>query len=129
MCQKAIYDQLERDDPWITIIPWPCGPWSSWSRFNLGKEGRSMDTVLEKRQEAEALLQFSADVARHRILRGRMVLLENPWSSDAWEHAAMEEILVDPTIEFVRGDFCQWGKRDSESQKLIQKATGFAVTG
>ena len=69
-----------------------------------------METVLEKRHEAEALLQFSADVARHRILRGRMVLLENPWSSDAWEQTALEEVLLDPTIEFVRGDFCQLGQ-------------------
>ena len=87
-----------------------------------------MERALERRAEARVLLEFSAAVARHRLERGRLVILENPWSSDAWEQPELEDVLLDPTVEFVRGDFCQWNKRDRESGKLLLKPTGFVVT-
>ena len=75
--QDEIMRQLERDDPWLTVIAWPCGPWGSWARFQLGCGGVGAENVTRKREEARGLLEFSAKVAQHRLERGRLVLMEN----------------------------------------------------
>ena len=53
--------------------------------------------------------------------------MENPWVSDAWEFEALEEVLLDPAMDFVRGDMCCWGKCDAVSGLPYSKPTGFAV--
>ena len=50
--QDEIMRQLERDDPWLTVIAWPCGPWGSWARFQLGRGGVGAENVARKREEA-----------------------------------------------------------------------------
>ena len=50
--QSEIMKQLERDDPWLTVIAWPCGPWGSWARFQLGRGGIGAENVTRKREEA-----------------------------------------------------------------------------
>ncbi len=70
------------------------------------------------------MLEFQAKVAQHRLERGRLALMENPWVSDAWEHEALEEVLLDPAMDFVRGDMCCWGKCDAVSGLPYLKPTG-----
>ena len=70
--QEEIMRQLERDDPWITVIAWPCGPWGSWARFQLGRGGIGAENITRKREESRGLLEFSAKVAQHRLERGRL---------------------------------------------------------
>ena len=119
--------QLERDDPWITVIAWPCGPWGSWARFQLGRGGIGAENITRQREESRGLLEFSARVAQHRLERGRLVLMENPWVSDAWQHEALEEVLLDPAMDFARGDMCCWNKCDLVNGLPYLKPTGFVV--
>ncbi len=62
--QDMIMRQLERDDQWATIIAWPCGPWCSWARFQLGRGGVGAENAKVKRKVAQGLSDFSAKVAR-----------------------------------------------------------------
>jgi hypothetical protein len=84
-------------------------------------------TAERKRIDARGHLEFVREVCKQRLQRDRLVLLENPWGSDAWEETVLEEILLDPSLDFVRTDQCQWGLADKESGQLYQKATGFVV--
>ena len=77
--QDVIMRQLERDDPWVTIVAWSHGPLCRWARFQLGRGGIGAAKVKAKRKMAQGLLDFSAKVARHRLERSRLVLMENPW--------------------------------------------------
>ncbi|CAK0856476.1 unnamed protein product, partial [Prorocentrum cordatum] len=93
--QERVFEQLDRDDSWMTIVSWSCGPWGGWSRFQIARGGSLAARVEEKREKARPLLEFSARVVKHCLERGRLVLLENPWASDAWEDPALEEMLMD----------------------------------
>ncbi len=87
-----IMRQLERADPWVTIIAWPCGQWCTWSSFQIGRSGIGAETAKAKRKVAQRLLDFSAKVARHKLERNRLVVLENPskpgrtkpWRMSCW---------------------------------------------
>ena len=37
--QSVIFEQLERDDPWLTIILWPCGHWGRAVAIREGSKG------------------------------------------------------------------------------------------
>ena len=47
--RDMVMRQLEREDPWVTIIAWPCGPWCNWARFQLGRGGVGAENVKAKR--------------------------------------------------------------------------------
>ncbi len=55
------------------------------------------------------------------------MLMENPWVSDSWDHKALEEVLLDPALDFVRGDMCCWGRCDAVSGLSYLKPIDFAV--
>ena len=35
-----LHNDLQSEDPYVTVITHPCGPWGNWSRFNLAKEAK-----------------------------------------------------------------------------------------
>ncbi len=87
--EAVMIRQLDRDDPCLAVIPWPCVPWGGWSRFQLARGCTTAEDDTSKRAEAQELRIFSAKVAKHRLERCRMVLMENPWASDAWENETL----------------------------------------
>ena len=38
--RAEVFTQLDADDPWITVLPFPCEAWGAWSRMQLSKGGR-----------------------------------------------------------------------------------------
>ena len=127
--RAEVFAQLEADDPWLTALPFPCEAWGGWSRMQLAKGGVSERNATERRKEQRVLLEFVRAVAKHRLERGRLVLLENPWSSDGWEQKELEEVLTHPDMEFVRVDQCEFGLMDAESGLRHLKPTGLAGNG
>ncbi len=53
--QETIMRQLEHDDPWLIVIAWPCGPWYSWSRLQLGRGGTGAQNVARKLEASRGL--------------------------------------------------------------------------
>ena len=67
------------DDPFLSALAFPSGPWNPLTQFNMA---RSEDTRVHWeriRAEHMPVLWWIADTARSRIMKGRLVLLEQGW--------------------------------------------------
>ena len=60
-----------------------------------------------KVQRGNAGVLFAARVARACLASKIVCILENPWTSWAWQLPAMAALLALPQIRFTRSDFCQ----------------------
>ena len=77
--QREVLEQLEKEDPYMLVIAFPCGPWSSLSNF------KDADRKEWEQSEAFKHLQFVRRLCYSQLKRGRHYLIENPLSSQAWK--------------------------------------------
>ena len=77
--QREILQQLDEEDPYLTVVAFPCDPWSPLSNF------KDADRKAWEQSEAFRHLQFVRKVCLSQLKRGRHYLLENPLSSQAWK--------------------------------------------
>ena len=63
--------QLLEEDPYVTVITMPCGPWGDWGRCNIAKGGVSAATVYEAQEATRPLLALADQVVVDRVRRGR----------------------------------------------------------
>ena len=81
------------------------------------------------------VFKWISRVTRDRLARGRQVLVEHPWSSEAWNDTDLYNLLQEAPqdaataepFQAVRADQCQFGLRDSRSGLPHLKPTGFAT--
>ena len=69
---------MHGEDPYVSMYTQPCAPWGSWSRSDIAKDGKSAETVLEKREQHRPILKGVNDSVVDRMARGRHVFLEEP---------------------------------------------------
>ena len=119
-------DILDKEQPYLLAIAFPCGPWSPWQ--NLAKD---REAVLQRRKLWLPVLRWIKQMVIKQRNRGGVSLLENPWTSQAWntkELEYLEENFGGETetrrYEVLRVDLCQLGLRDADSGKPHKKATG-----
>ena len=66
-------------DPYYVLTFAPvCGPWGSWSRFNMTRGEDTMNNILAQRDTWYPVLQWMSRLIKRRLARGRKVLCENP---------------------------------------------------
>ena len=102
----------------LGVLTPSCGPWGSWSRFNIGRGGSARDDVLAAREAARGLLCVVDRTVRDRLKQGRHILIEHPAGSEAWiqpETAGIRQLIQDGHLYFVRADGCALGYVDKES--------------
>ena len=75
--------QIERDDPFLLVMASPCRQWNSWTAFNAARNHDYAEKVDQVRREHMPMLRWVAETAGKQIVRGRIVLLENGWKSEA----------------------------------------------
>ena len=132
--QKLIEDQIARDDPWLTTVSFPCGPWNPLTRFTMARYEHLHREYSELREKSRPMLDWIANLSAERIKRGRTVLVENGWRCDSLDQEEFKKLyeIQDPIIgepfEFVSGDQCVHGKKDYESGVPIQAATAWGTT-
>eukprot|EP00435_Cladocopium_sp_Y103_P024701 s85_g6.t1 len=109
---KHVCHDLLCEDPFLTVITQPCGPWGNWSRFNLAKGGQAALTVLELRAQGRSILKLVAKVIVGRVKAKRHVFIEQPVGS-SWleeeELAEVVELISDGILIQIRVDGCQVG--------------------
>ena len=49
--KTRLHSDMKSEDPYLTVLTHPCGPWGNWSRFNMSKGGPAEATVLSLREE------------------------------------------------------------------------------
>ena len=87
-----------------------CGPWSPWQRMALDQE-----LVHSKRRGWIPIFKWTRQVARNHRRRGGVVLMENPWQSEAWYCAEIQSIIHDYGMETHYVDMCSFGLKDHDS--------------
>ena len=119
-------DIVDKEQPYLLAIAFPCGPWSPWQ--NLVKD---REAVLQRRKLWLPVLRWVKQMVIKQRNRGGVSLLENPWPSQAWNTKELEYLEENfggeaetRRYEVLRVDLCQLGLRDADSGKPHKKATG-----
>ena len=116
--QRLVNHQMQVEDPYVTVITNPCGPWGAFSRWNISQGGAAKATVLECREQGRPTLRFVNKLVKDRIAMKRHVFLEHPWGScelDEPEMADVRRLIDKGDLTVVRSDGCRLGYHDSES--------------
>ena len=128
---KWIHQDMQVEDPYVTIITHPCGPWGAWSRFNLAKGGKAAVTVLHLREEQRPLLRLVAKVIKDRVKAKRHVFVEQPFGSQSLYEEEMKDVLElieAGTLIFIKVDGCTLGYKDAESLLPHKKPSYYLTT-
>ncbi len=91
--QKDIERQIDHDDPYFVTIAFPCELWSTWQAVNCSRSSGYAKELTAKQLEQLPMLAWIAKIAKQRIEKGRVVLLENSWSSQAWNYEKLDDYL------------------------------------
>ena len=101
-------DYIDRVDPDLLVLAWPCGPWSPLQ--SLGNKTPLQRAQLQvKREENRTLLRFVRDATLAQRKRGGAVLGENPKPSLAWKEPLIEEAFAGTGDSIC--DMCTFGLR------------------
>ena len=116
--RRAIEEQITRDDPFCCVIPFPCGPWKSLTYFNAARYPSFAIRNELTQKEHIPMLKWIAKIARRRVEKGRLVLLENGQTSRAYKLEPLADLegmpdgLMDTQFDYVVGDQCLLGQHD-----------------
>eukprot|EP00434_Breviolum_minutum_P011223 symbB.v1.2.009904.t1/scaffold605.1/size182108/4 len=127
---KAIHRDMQMEDPYVTVITHPCGPWGNWSRFNIAKGGSTAETVLHLREESRPLLKTVNKIVKDRIRAKRHVFIEQPLGSESLEEPEMADVkkmLEEGVLVMIVVDGCMVGYIDRESG-LPHKKPSYYIT-
>ena len=81
--RETVEEQIDRDDPFCLVIPFPCGPWNSWTRFNAQRFPHIGVRVEAEQREHKPMLEWIVKISKPGVEKGRLVLLENGLTSSA----------------------------------------------
>ena len=127
---KWLHNDLQTEDPYVTVITHPCGPWGNWSRFNLAKGGQAAATVVENREATKPLLKLVNKTVKDRVKAKRHVFIEQPLGSESLHEPEMADVLEmakDGRLIFIQVDGCSVGYKDKESG-LPHKKPSYYIT-
>ena len=117
-------EYVNREDPDLVVIAWPCTKWSPYQRLNA-RTSVQKEALEELRKEQRAtFLSLSAQVAASQRRRRKAVIGENPAPSLAWQQP--EIILGFDGLSHVQCDQCQYNLKHPETGQPIRKRTQFA---
>ena len=121
---------LREQRPYLVIGSPQCREFSTWQRLNA-KRFPDDGKRIAARVAAEVHLAFVAELYRDQLDAGRYFLHEHPRWASSWSLKCISNIAVDPRVQTVHGDQCQFGAEtqsaDTTSPKgpPILKPTGF----
>ena len=109
---------MQGEDPYMTVLTPSCGPWGSWSRYNLSQGGHLAEAVTTARKANLPLAKECASTLVKRVKAGRHILLEQPLDSellDIEEFAEVRSLIENGTLMMAVSDGCQLGYVDYEN--------------
>ena len=112
---KAALDYVDRCDPDLLVIAWPCTRWSPMQNMNIKTEAQRQALAAGQLNERKTFLSFT----RRAVLKP--VLGENPHPSKAWKQP--EIIDAFEGLPQAVMDQCMYGLKHPENGTPIQKAT------
>ena len=119
--KQLLWDILDKQDPWLTIIAFDCRIWSVMTNMNPDVDWENLRQTLGRE-----VLRLVRAICLHRHKRGRFVLVEQPAGAASWVYDMLLLCVLElPDFKFVLGDQCPYNKRDAESGKLQRKRSGY----
>ena len=121
-CEKGALQWVNHDmqieDPYVTVVTHPCGPWGNWSQCNVSRGGAAADTVLQLREEHRPILKLVNRVVVDRVRAKRHIFIEQPYGASSIEEPEMKDVralIEDGQLVMLKADGCCVGYKDRES--------------
>ena len=70
---RSLHFQMQEEDPYFTVLTFPCGPWGNYSRINMAKGGPAEQTAMQRREEQRPVLKLVNQLVTQRLKAGRHV--------------------------------------------------------
>ena len=117
--QEQALKLIERTKPYLVVLAFPCGPWSSLQFLNP-----NVDPLKLEQMQAEALelVRFAIRVAELQLKGDRHYLMENPKGSMAWKLAVLRDFIERTNALETVIDMCCFNLRAADGG-LHRKAT------
>lgn len=119
--QDAAMRYLERIDPDLVVVAWPCGPWSIVQNANQRTPLQRRALAWKRALARKTVLAFARRVILWQRQRGRAVLGENPRTSKAWRTPEIAEAIQG--LEVGHFDQCEVGLVHPNTGEPMKKAT------
>ena len=113
--REEILCEIDRHRPRLVWMAPPCTYWCGFSRLNYDQQQRR-----RLRQREKILIEFTEEVLLRQRLRGGLVVVENPRSSDIWRHSSLARWIQDPEMCRAEVDLCTYGL-ESENGEPMKK--------
>ena len=55
--RKQVEDQIDRDDPFLLVMPFPCNPWSSLTRVNASRFEYINERMVKDQKDHKPMLK------------------------------------------------------------------------
>ena len=124
---QAVLVDVQRHRPELVFMAPECRHWSQLTRVNfIGEERQAL--LRQLRNAEEPMIRLVDRCMREQLACGRHGIVENPASSQIWEHPIMAKLRQHPSVYEVVYDACAFNARDSTGKFFIRKRTRLLVT-
>ena len=117
--QSMVLKMIEDYEPDLVTLSPRCGPWSQFQRLNWDTEG-----VMLQRKEDLPLWRFARKVWDLQHKKGKLVLTEQPWQSEALH---LDFMKSRPGLQRAKVAQCAFDLKDKINGKPHQKWTALDV--
>lgn len=128
LTQKQVQDEafryLERIDPDLIMVAWPCAPWSIMQNANMKTPTQVRILRLKRLRSRRTFLSFARRVMLWQRHRGKAVAAENPGTSGAWKTPEIKE--ASGGLEMASFDQCEMGLKHPVNGRPMKKYTTVA---
>ena len=117
---------MDQENPYLLAMGFPCGPWSPFQHLNPDQEKVKM-----MRRKWTPILAWVRHLVEKQHRKGGKSLLENPWTSEAWNTKEMAMLIEEyggiDGMKAVKIHQCSLGLCDIDSGKPHKKATAIVT--
>ena len=119
--REAAFAYLQKVEPDLVVVAWPCGPWSVMQRINQ-RTPQQVAALKKKRLESRKnFLSFTRRVALWQRRRGGAIMGENPEGALSWHQPEIIDAFAGCSEQVL--DQCQYGLIHPHTGEAIRKRT------
>ena len=117
--RDEVFKDLYRYTPRMVWLAPPCTAWCGFSRLNFSPQERR-----RRRSREQDFIKLVEEVIVFQRAHQGLVVVENPRTSDIWNHSALRRWYHDPDMHLSQVDLCSYGL---ESEQGIPMRKGLTL--
>ena len=125
---KKLKEDLDRLQPRLAIVEFPCTRWSTLNNMIYGGDQRKRRILKKLQKEEMPLLWLTKDVFDIQLNRGDDALAENPRGSEARKQTPIKALENHPEVLIAYSHACRFNFRHLKTGKPIYKPTVWWTT-